>query len=119
MAVLQINGTTVKTPSEMTWSLEPVSTPESGRTLDAVMHNEIVAFKTKLVCKWGAMTIAESSTLLKAVYSKNNFTVRYLDPMEGNYQTKTFYVGSRTAPKLWETTESQMVQSVAFDFIEV
>jgi hypothetical protein len=83
------------------------------------MHNEIVDFKTKLVCKWGPMNGAESSALLKAVYSKENFSVTYFDPMEGSMQTKTFYVGSRTAPKLVETADVKMVESVAFDFIEV
>ncbi len=119
MDVLKINGVKAKTPTSLKWSLEPVSTPESGRTLDAVMHNEIVAFKTKLVCQWAAMPVSESSVLLKMVYSKNNCIVTYLDPMEGDYQTKTFYVGPRSSSKLWETAESQMVADVAFDFIEV
>lgn len=119
MAVLQINGTTVKTPKEMTWSLQDISGENDGRNQNGEMNKTRIAQKVKLVCKWGVMTTAESAVLLQAVNAAVNFPVTYLDPMANAYLTKTFYVGDRTSPKLWETSESTKVESVSFDFIEV
>ena len=47
-----INDIAVKTLQDCTWSLQDLSSEDSGRTLDGIMHKDIVAQKRKLVCKW-------------------------------------------------------------------
>lgn len=117
--ILKINDTILKTPADVTWSLQDLSSPDTGRTLDGVMHKDRVAQKVKLTCKWPAMSTVDASTLLKAVNASVNFQLTYFDVQENANRTATFYVGDRSAPYLWIREDSKMVENVAFDFIEV
>lgn len=117
--ILQINSTVIKTPADVTWSLQDLSSPDTGRTLDGVMHKDRVAQKVKLACKWPAMSTHDASILLKNANSQVNFQLTYFDVMENANRTATFYVGDRSVPYLWIREDSKMVENVAFDFIEV
>lgn len=117
--ILKVNDTILKTPAEVSWSLQDLSSPDSGRTLDGVMHKDRVAQKVKLACKWKAMPTSEASVLLKNVNSQVNFNLTYFDVQENANRTAKFYVGDRTAPYLWINEEAKMVETVSFDFIEV
>lgn len=117
MAMLEINGYAT-TPSEMTWNLYDASTSETGRTLDALMHKDVVAQKRTLSLQWNGPRPAEASSILTAVNSSVFFPVKYPDPMSGNMETRTFYVGDRTTPfKLW-TADNKIYSSISFDLIE-
>jgi len=118
LQILKVNDTVIKTPAEITWSLFDVSSPNSGRTLDGVMHIDRVAQKVKLSCKWAAMPAEEASILLKNV-NDVNFYLTYFDLKENGMRTALFYVGDRTANFKWILTDSKMVKDVSFDFIEV
>lgn len=117
--MLKVNGTDIKTPAETTWSLEDLSSDNSGRSLDGIMHKDRVAQKRKLVCKWAPMTWAECSALLTAVNASVELSITYPDLMSGSYETRTFYIGSRTVPILRWTGAEQLVENISFDFIEV
>lgn len=117
--ILQIGSTVIKTPAAVTWSLQDLSSPDTGRTLDGIMHKDRVAQKVKLTCKWPAMSTADASILLKAVNANVNFQLTYFDVQENGNRTATFYVGDRTAPYLWIREDSKMVENISFDFIEV
>ncbi len=119
LQILKVNDTVLSTPAEVTWALQDISSPNSGRTLDGVMHKDRVAQKVKLTCKWGAMPFSEASTLLKNVNSQVNFHLTYFDVMQNGLRTATFYVGDRTAPYLWVWDNDGYVKDVSFDFIEV
>ncbi len=118
MPFFQINGTTVKTPMGCTWSLQDLSSDDSERTLDGVMHKDIVSQKRKLVCKWGAMSWSQCSVI--ANFMKNRgveVQLTYPDIMAGTYLTKTFYTGDMTVPYFdWSR---ELVESASCDFIEV
>lgn len=119
LQILTVNDTPLKTPAEVTWALQDISSPNSGRTLDGVMHKDRVAQKVKLSCKWPHMPISEASTLLKNVNSQVNFKLTYFDVMQGAMRTATFYVGDRAAPIDWLLENDKTVKEVSFDFIEV
>ena len=119
LQILKINDTVLQTPAEVTWALQDISSPNSGRTLDGVMHKDRVAQKVKLSCKWPHMPVSEASTLLKNVNSQVSFQLTYFDVMQGGLRTATFYVGDRTAPLDWIWDDDQTVKDVSFDFIEV
>lgn len=106
-------------PAEVTWSLQDLSSPDSGRTLDGIMHKDRVTQKVKLACKWPAMSSTDASTLLKAVNASVNFLLTYFDVQENASRTATFYVGDRTVPYLWLRGDSKTVSNIGFDFIEV
>jgi len=116
--MIKINGTTIKTPSSLSWGLQDLSSQDSGRTLDGVMHKDLVAQKRKLECKWNNLTKQEASTLLRAVNSSIYLRITYPDPMSGRDETRTFYVGDRTAPFHMWTSGKQIFDSVSFNFVE-
>jgi len=117
--ILTINGTPIRTPADVTWALQDISSSNSGRTLDGVMHKDRVAQKVKLSCKWPAMPFSDASTLLRNVNSRVTFSLTYFDVMQNGMRTANFYVGDRSADYKWVLDDSKVVEGVSFDFIEV
>ena len=118
MPFFKINGIAVKTPQGCTWSLQDLSSDDSGRTLDGIMHKDIVAQKRKLVCKWAAMTWQECSVIANFMKNKGvEVSLTYPDIMAGNYITKVFYTGDMSVPYFdWSR---ELVESASCDFIEI
>lgn len=109
-------------PSTLEWGLQDVSAPDAGRTQDvnATMYKEYITSKRKLKLAWLNPTMEDASTVLKAV-NREYFQVRYWDVMDGEYQTRTFYAGDRTAPFKWfnlPRSDSKRLTNLTFDVIE-
>lgn len=116
--MIKIGGVKIKTPSSLRWGLQDLSSNDSGRTLDGKMHKDLVAQKRKLECTWDNLTKEEASTLLQAVNASVYLSITYPDPMSGRDETRTFYVGDRSAPfKSW-TVGKKIFESISFNFIE-
>ena len=95
-----VDGVSVKPPDAddgYKWELEDVSSSDAGRTEDVVMHKKRVGQVDAITLKWSRLTTAEISTILKA-FNPEYITVEYLSPLEGEFVTKEFYVGNRSAP---------------------
>lgn len=116
--MLKINGVTMPEPSALEWSLQDLSTEDSGRTLDGTMFKDKVSQKRKLSCEWPPMKWSEISTLLTAVNQSVMMSVTYPDAMSGQYETRTFYVGDRTAPVKRLIAGNELWDRTSFDFIE-
>jgi hypothetical protein len=69
----------------------------TARTADGTLTRDRVAVKRQIEMSWGMLKWTEVSSILNAV-SPVFFSFYYPDPMEGNYATRTFYVGNRPAP---------------------
>lgn len=114
-------------PSELEWSLQDVSSPDSGRDLDAKMWKERLPLpngqKIKLVCKFNNVTWREASRILNAIQPEY-ITVTYPDILALEMKTKEFYVGDRSCPVyMWTGDAStadpnKLLSSVSFDLIE-
>jgi len=116
--IKKINGITIKTPSSCTWGLQDLSSEDSGRTLDGIMHKDVIAQKRKLDCSWNGLSQSEAATLLQAVNASVFMSVTYDDPLTGAELTRTFYVGDKSAPvQIW-TLNNKRFSSVSFNFIE-
>lgn len=116
--MLKINGTKIKTPSSFAWGLQDLSSEDAGRTLDGVMHKDIVAQKRKLDCSWSGLTSEEASTLLQAVNSSIFLDITYPDALSGREETRKFYTGDKSAPVHMWTSGQKTYSSVSFNFIE-
>lgn len=115
--MITVDGVPLPCPSEFQWGLNDVSIGESGRTENAEMQKNRIAQKRKLELAWNGLTWQECSQILQAV-NPEYIDVRYPDLMSGEYETRTFYVGDRSAPfKSWYIG-GQRVESLSFDFIE-
>lgn len=117
MAILFVNGNAIKTPSGMSWGLQDVSDSDAGRTQDAIMHKNRIAQKVKLSLSWDNPTREETASILQ-VFNPEYINVTYPDAMSGQNETRTFYVGDRTAPmKIW-TVGNKRYSQLSFDLIE-
>lgn len=113
----KVNGVTMPCPSTWEWSLQDVSLGESGRTEDALMHKNRAAQKRKVAIGFNGATADVCSTILQAI-NPEYIDVYYFDPMDGQYETRNFYVGDRTAPfKCWWVGNKRM-ERLSFDIIE-
>ena len=81
------------------WTRFDVEAPDTGRTLDGVMHRGRVAVKVRLDVTCRPLTASEASTVLNAI-APEFVTVRYVDPMQGSV-VKTMY--SNNIPALCAT----------------
>ena len=105
MAVLYIGTSADNTkaitpdPSSLEYGLQDVSASDAGRVMDAeaTMYKQRICQKRKLKLKWSGLTAADTSKILKAV-NPEYFYVRFWDALDGQMETRCFYVGDRTAP---------------------
>lgn len=105
--MLKINGVAIAAPSVFKVDISDLD-GEAGRNARGNLIRDRVAVKRKLECEWGPLENSEISTLLQAVKDEF-FQVTYPDPMTGNNQTKTFYVGDRSAPALYQDNNGKML----------
>lgn len=96
MSIIQINGADIPAPLPFTVTISDQDL-NSDTDANAELHRNRVAVKRKIDLEWGALEWNEISTLLKAIKDVF-FKVTYPDPETGKYETKTMYVGDRTAP---------------------
>lgn len=120
--LLVVDGVTIKSPSAITWSVQDISSPDAGRTLDGIMHKERLALpggqKRKLKLSWGLVKFGtESRTILQA-FTPEYVSVTYPDPQEGAVVTKTFYTGDKELEfKTWWNGK-QLLADMSFSIIE-
>ncbi len=104
-------------PSVFEWGLQDISSAESGRTDDTLMHKNRVGQKRKITLGWAAKDWKETSKILTA-FNPEYVEVEYPDMMSGKYETRTFYVGDRTSNvKCW-WIGNQRMENISFDIIE-
>lgn len=82
-----------------------IDAPDSGRTMDAVMHRGRVASKIRLDITCRPLKTAEASTVLSAI-APEWVTVTFTDPMTASNVTKTMYSNNRKASYLIHRTNS-------------
>ena len=117
MAMIVVDGVEIKTPSSFSWGLQDISDSASGRTQDAVMHKNRTAQKRKISLGWNNPTKEDTAIILQA-FNPEYIEVTYPDAMSGTDETRTFYVGDRSAPmKIW-TVNNKRYSQISFNIIE-
>ena len=114
------DGVPVKAPQSATWGLQDISSEDSGRTNDGMMHNNVVAQKRKLTAKWGPCTWAEAHIITAKCKTKGHqIALTYPDNEAGGMMTKQFYTGDCTAEyHEWHGNVAR-VKGISCDFIEI
>ena len=118
MAMITVDGVSVPCPSVFTWGLQDISASESGRTDDTKMHKNRVGQKRKISLQWNVKDRATTAQILQA-FNPEYISVKYPDAMSGTDETRTFYVGDRTAQVKYWWVGKQLYESISFDIIEV
>ena len=94
MNPITVNGAAIPSPDmPFKWTLNDISSEDSGRDLNGRMDKDEVAKKVTLECAWSHRQTADISLLLSTVKPHTFVEVCYPDPMAGEYVTKTFYTG--------------------------
>lgn len=116
MAMLVVDGVAIPDPSEFSWGESDISSSDSGRTQDNIMHKNRIGTKVTLKLAWWDKTPEETQKILQAFYPEY-VNVAYWDARIGQ-TTKTFYTGDRSAPvKSW-TVGKKRYSKISFDIIE-
>ncbi len=115
-----VNGSYLPDPSALTWGLQDVSAPDAGRDESSTMHKMRVAQKRTYQVEWKMTNPLETAQILTAV-NPETFTVTAWDAMDGQYETRTYYVGDRSAPfQQWHSgVDGQLFTKISFTIIEV
>lgn len=101
MANFEIDGVEIPTPSTYEFSIEELSSEQTGRTMDGVMHKDVIAVKDTYSCTWKKLSWQDMSRLLNAIDGKQQFNFTHVDPRIPNqWVTYPFYVGERTGTAL-------------------
>ena len=116
----KIDGVAIPTPLEYQAGIEDLSSEETGRTLDGVMHKDVVAVKDYYDCKWGTLSWADIATILNAIDGKESFQFTHADPRVPNqFITGTFYVGERSVPALNLNDPNKTWSELSLRFIRI
>lgn len=116
----KINGVTIPTPTEYTFEIDDLSSDQSGRTLDGVMHKDVVAVKDVYTCIWKRLSWQEASQLLALVNGKTRLTLTYYDPRRPDQPlVNDFYVGKRTGKANNLQNPRNTWRDVTFQFIRI
>jgi len=114
--VFKVNGVDCPTPSKFGWSLQDISSPDSGRTLDGLMWKNRVTQKEKIELAWNAPDNAKAAQVLQ-MFQPEYFELTYRSPLTNSIVTKTFYVGDRTASTYWWLNNG-LFEAISFNVIE-
>lgn len=107
-------------PDDYKWGLNDISASDSGRTQDAdcTMYKNRIGQKRKLSLSWTNPSVEDVSKILK-MFNPEYVYVRYLDAMEGQFITKRFYSGDKSAPyRTIRLPNGGTISQLSFDIIE-
>lgn len=122
MALLTIDGVGIPDPSSLVVDSMDLSSEESGRLLNGTMEIDYVTTKRTVAVKYPAVPWSVASTILKSVKVtpiKTTFSVRYPDPEEGTYVTKTMYVGDKSSTAVTLVSGKEYWDGISFTLIEI
>lgn len=109
---MKINNVDILTPSKMTVIVSDID-GESGRNAKGELVRDRLTTKQRLDLEWQGLTTDQISSILSKI-TDSFFTVSYMNPLTGTVDTKTMYVGDRTAPVYNETLGIWEELSLAF-----
>ena len=119
-APFKIDGVTIPTPMEYDFSVEDLSSEKTGRTLDGVMHKDVIAVKDTYTCTWKKVSWEDASLLLNAVDGKTKVNCTHADPRKPNvFITKKFYVGKRDCKAANLNDPKNTWADITFSFIRI
>lgn len=116
MTIININGQEFK-PSEMSIGIQSVSASDAGRDQGGTMHVNLITRKIKIELSWWCPSREETARILTAV-NDEYFPATFYNPQTNSLETRTFYVGDRSAPVQQWADQRQFYSRVSFNIIE-
>lgn len=117
---LKVDGIALPIPSTYNFDIEDLSSAATGRTLDGIMHKDVVSTKAYIECSWKKLSWDDAATILNAVDGKPQFVLDYVDPRVPNQILRgDFYVGKRGGVALNLNDANRTWQDISFTFIQI
>jgi hypothetical protein len=113
--MIEVNNVLIPTPSSFKVGIMDISSAE--RNAKGTMLIDRIAQKRKIEVSWKELEPKKLSEILKLINS-TYFFVKYPDPMTGEFETKTFYVGDREIPMYSFINGKPVWIDISFNFIE-
>lgn len=116
----KIDGTTIPTPTDYDFSVEDLSSEKTGRTLDGIMHKDVIAVKDTYTCTWKSLSWEDTALVLKATDGKTKVTLTYADPRVPNrFISNVFYIGQRQCKAHNLRDPNNTWSDITFSFIRI
>ncbi len=116
----KIDGVAIPTPTTYKAGIEDLSSEATGRTLDGIMHKDVVAVKDYYDCTWSGLSWEDTAILLNAVDGKTKVNFTHADPRVPNrYITAEFYVGKRSSAALNLKNKKNTWGDIALTFTRI
>ena len=116
----KINGITIPTPDSYSFGIEDMSTSATGRTLDAVMHKDVIDVKDYYECTWDSLSWEDAAILLNAVNGKSQVSWTHADPrVPRQYITDLYYIGKRAGAAFNLNSEDNTWEDIGFTFTKI
>ncbi len=116
----KIDGVEIPTPTTYTFNVEDLSSENTGRTLDGVMHKDVVAVKDTYACTWKSLSWSQAAKLLNAIDGKTKFKFTHADPRKPNkWITGDYYVGKRSTVALNLKNPKNTWHDISLTFIQI
>lgn len=115
MSLIAINGVDIPTPSSYSIGIQDLSNAE--RNANGTMIIERIATKRKIELAWAFLTREQISIILNAV-SPVFFTVEYMDPLNGDIKSGTFYCGDRSIGLIDFKNSIPRYKDIKFNLVE-
>lgn len=117
---LKVDGIALPIPSTYKFDMEDLSSAATGRTLDGIMHKDVVSTKAYIECSWKKLSWEDAATVLNAIDGKPQFVLDYVDPRVPNQILRNdFYVGKRGGVALNIQDPEQAWEDISFTFIQI
>lgn len=107
-----------KAPASLKWSIQTISSADTGRDQDGLMQKDDIADKRKIELTWTALTKEDTHDILVAIHHKY-INATFYDPLIGDEATFEMYGGDKAAPVYtWQPNGQKMYASLSVNLIE-
>lgn len=115
----EFNGVPVKTPNTFQPNLATTSTDDSDRTQDLVMHNTPMGTIHSYSFAWQYIEPEEAALILSQIVNKSEYSLRYLNPLSGRWETGMFYASNFNVGTLGLTDGKLKWSSLSFNAVGI
>lgn len=115
----EFNGISVKTPDTFKPNFATTSTEDSDRTQDLVMHNQPMGTISSYSFEWKCIEPEEAALILAQIMNKNEYSLRYLNPLTARWDTGAFYTTNYTFGTLKQVNGRDAWESLSFNAVVI
>lgn len=114
---IKFGSTIIAAPTVFKPTFQDLDSDKSTRNSNGVMNRDRIRGSMRtLHFEWGDLTLSEISAILQAI-SGVSTEVYYPDPMDGQWETRTMYVGNRSTEAVCDLNKD-IWKGLSFDLVE-